>query len=312
MKQKPFLFIFLFVLLPFMANAQTDLTGATVTLNPAGYDYDGTECKPKVSGIRKGTKRYNSLKEGVDYDLSYTDNVNAGEATATLTFKGDYTGIAIQKFTINPKDLTREESVILHLDVDEVYCDGYPQEPSAKDIYYNERSLVPGTDFDLSYENNISPGVAYATATFKGNFAGSKMASFVIKYAEGLKIDEINFPDENFRNWVLSQSYGKDWVLTDEEIASITSIKITNKEIRNLKGLELFTSLTSIDDNAFYEFYSLVSVVMPNSVTTIGSNAFYECSGLKSLIISNNVTSIGEYNQEIKGKTNVEIIPVSA
>ena len=130
--------------------AQTDLTGATVTLTPTGYDYDGTECKPKVSGIRKGTQRYNSLVEGVDYDLSYTDNVNAGEATATLTFKGDYTGVATKTFTISPKDLSREESVVLVLSVTEVVYDGTEQTPSASDMYYDGKLLVSGTDYDLT------------------------------------------------------------------------------------------------------------------------------------------------------------------
>ena len=34
-----------------------------------------------------------------------------------------------------------------------------------------------------------------------------------------VEINETNFPDEKFRNWVLSQSYGADGMLTDDEIA---------------------------------------------------------------------------------------------
>ena len=41
-------------------------------------------------------------------------------------------------------------------------------------------------------------------------------------------------------------------------------------------------------------------------------NIFENCTSLISVTIGNSVTSIGEYNQEIKGVTNVEIIPVSA
>lgn len=59
-------------------------------------------------------------------------------------------------------------------------------------------------------------------------------------------IDETNFPDEKFRNWVLSQSYGKDGVLTDAEIAGIQRIDVYWKGIRSLKGIEFFTALKGL------------------------------------------------------------------
>ena len=73
------------------------------------------------------------------------------------------------------------------------------------------------------------------------------------------------------------------------------------------------------DNNPLYYAHHLYSdekneitdLVIPKEVTTIGECAFICCTGLTSVNIPNSVTSIGEYNQEIKGVTNVEIIPVS-
>ena len=161
--------------------AQTDLTGATITLSQSEYEYNGEPCCPTVTAIRKGTKRYNSLVAGVDYDLMYEDNVNAGEATARLNFKGDYTGVATKTFTISPIDLTTEESVVLTLDVSEVEYNGVEQKPGASELYYNNILLAPSKDYDLVYENNTNPGKATVTASFKGNYSGVKTDEFTIK-----------------------------------------------------------------------------------------------------------------------------------
>lgn len=59
----------------------------------------------------------------------------------------------------------------------------------------------------------------------------------------GLIINEENFPDGNFQNWLLIQSFGRDEVLTADEIAGITDIFASGKGIQNLKGIEYFTAL---------------------------------------------------------------------
>ena len=65
--------------------------------------------------------------------------------------------------------------------------------------------------------------------------------------AEGVDINEDNFPDVNFRNWLLDQPYGDDAVITDEEMAGITRITARGLGISDLTGIEYFTQLTDLD-----------------------------------------------------------------
>ena len=61
-----------------------------------------------------------------------------------------------------------------------------------------------------------------------------------------VEINETNFPDENFRNWLLEQEYGTDGVLTEDEIAEVVTIEVNEKGIHSLKGIEYFTELIAI------------------------------------------------------------------
>lgn len=65
--------------------------------------------------------------------------------------------------------------------------------------------------------------------------------------AGNLKISAINFPDENFRSFLLSQGYGADGVLTEKEIADIKSLEIPSLKIHSLNGIAFFTYLVELD-----------------------------------------------------------------
>ena len=62
----------------------------------------------------------------------------------------------------------------------------------------------------------------------------------------GVDITAENFPDENFRNWLLSQSYGTDGVITENEIMSIGKIDARSSGIVDLTGIEYFSLLTEL------------------------------------------------------------------
>ena len=61
-----------------------------------------------------------------------------------------------------------------------------------------------------------------------------------------VEIIETNFPDANFRSYLLSRYYGNDGVITDAEIATVTSIYVSSQNIASLKGIEFFTALTKL------------------------------------------------------------------
>lgn len=88
-------------------------------------------------------------------------------------------------------------------------------------------------------------------------------------------INQTNFPDENFRNYLKSKLcnddgvvYGKDGVLTDAEIAVIKQMYVTNKQISSLKGIEFFTELTELycDNNLL----SSLDVSNNTALTSLG------------------------------------------
>ena len=67
------------------------------------YVYDGTAKEPKVI-VKDGDI---TLEKDKDYEVSYENNVNAGENTASVkvTAKGNFSGSKIEKFSIHPKEV---------------------------------------------------------------------------------------------------------------------------------------------------------------------------------------------------------------
>ena len=71
-----------------------ELTGATITLdNSYSLDYTGSALAPPVTSVVK----YRTLTQGTDYTVSYSNNVNVGTATVTITGQGVYNGQEVTK-----------------------------------------------------------------------------------------------------------------------------------------------------------------------------------------------------------------------
>ena len=91
------------------------ITEASITddmiANIPSVTYNTKPHTPEVTVTFEGSP----LEAGKDYDVAYTNNINAGTATVTVTGKGNFTGTASKTFTINKAGLTLNPCTISEL-----------------------------------------------------------------------------------------------------------------------------------------------------------------------------------------------------
>ena len=84
-----------------------NLSNYSVKTEPVlGFFYDGKEKKPKIHLCGYNVSDY-YLEEGVDYTLSYSNNIEVGTACTTVTGMGKYTGkVYAETSILDPSDST--------------------------------------------------------------------------------------------------------------------------------------------------------------------------------------------------------------
>ena len=110
-----------------------------------------------------------------------------------------------------------------------------------------------------------------------------------------VEINETNFPDADFRSYLLSESYGSDGVITNAEIAEVTSIDVSLKNIASLKGIEFFTALTTL--NCLGNQLTALDVSKNTALTTLSCSI----NQLTSLDVSKNtaLTMLSCYENQL-------------
>lgn len=137
---------------------QADISSASIAaVGPFEYD-NGNEIKP-TPAITLGEKL---LENGVDYDLSYADNINVGIATLTATGKGEYQGTVSTTFQITKAKgslklkVNNEEST-----VEITYGDSIQ--------FTDDNGNAIGTDITIHYQMGETTDAVYDTATTQLN-----------------------------------------------------------------------------------------------------------------------------------------------
>lgn len=148
------------------------ITKAAITLGHTSYAFDGTRKTPGVT-VKIGSK---VLKNGTDYTVTYSHNLNAGTASVVITGKGAYGASVTKTFKITPASITK---ATITLSQTNYISNGTARTPAAT-VTLNKTKLVSGTNFTVSYKNNKASGTATAVITGKGNYTGTVNKTFKI------------------------------------------------------------------------------------------------------------------------------------
>ena len=288
------------------------------------YGTDGVLTEEEIAGVTNinvGNKNIQSLK-GIEYFTALTSlfcsnnlltmlDVSKNTALTELYCKGNQ---LTQLDVSNNTALTYlycEDNLLTTLDVSKntalkwLYCYQNQIKGVGMDALVDSLPAVDiGHMYVLYYEDeqNVMTTVQAAAAKAKGwtpyclnNDWEEYVGSEPVK--EELAINAENFPDENFRNYLLSQSYGTDGVLTEEEIAGVTYINVRSRNIQSLKGIDYFIALTELSCHS----NQLTELNLSKNTELVYLNCYN--NKLNSLDLSNNtkLIRVGCYQNQIKG-----------
>lgn len=162
-----------------IANFKTRTSIASATLNltlpEGGYVFDGEAKEPAVTVTLGGSTPASS-----NYTVDYSDNINAGTATVTVTGKNIYTGSATKNFTISKAALS-DLSVMIQ---GWIYGQ-YNEEVNAPRVDGNEGEgavtysykAAGATEFGASVPQNAGTHIVKATIAESANYQGKEVTN---------------------------------------------------------------------------------------------------------------------------------------
>ena len=249
-----------------------------VSVPALGMDISNSTYGIKVSGVvtkaytgkavtltgLKLTRGTTVLKNGIDYTVTYANNVKIGTAKVTITGKGRYRGSITKSFAIK----------------------------ASKTKVYSVKQAKTGVVYKYKVTNNASNGTG--TATLVGTTKTKKTKTYTSATVSAtVKIGGVSFKvtaigNNAFAGYIYLKKFtagGYVKTIGTNAFGGCTS----------LQTVALGKYVTVIGSKAFMKCYKLTTINFPAKLTTIGNYAFYGCKILKKAALGAYVKSIGSY-----------------
>ena len=225
-----------------------ELSSDTVTIMmiDRSFSYTGSAITPEIGVIYGDSQR---LTAGVDYTVSYENNVNVGTATARITGTGVFTGTVLVNFTIIKRSIIRCNFGNI---LEQLYNGSATgQTPLVTD---GGRTLTAGTDYTVAYVNNTQPGIATMTITGKGNYGGIKTIRYLINVKDMTEITASAASSKVKLSWNPVDGAGGYAIYTADNklIAKTTATSYTHKKLKSMKTYTYKVRPYVVSDGASY------------------------------------------------------------
>ena len=280
--------------------------GEPKTLNPLLY-----------VGSWANDQRMGMLREGVDYEIAYENNINATTddnlAKAIFTGIGDYEGSTmVKEFKIKPCEINTgyaDFEVVPNWDWPHLY-DGTPKDMTDVSVYSRGKLLTEGVDYEISYQTwkdmpeTVSSRIGSPTETVEVPIVIQGIGNYTSQWNSqsdyGTKVQYRIMPH-------VEESVGGTLVLnpgTDNEIPWTWQLDpdglLTVSGEGEMPAFSAQYWLGGSDPDHYYFYgwrhgYSdfVKRAVVIGNVTRIESNAFDGCTNLVEAILPESVEVIG-------------------
>ncbi len=189
------------------------------------------ECTIKGNKVGTGKLYWDGYIFGDAWNFYW--DVNVVSSTPSLTLTANPAGGTVEKGSWVQLTASNDEAIIYYTtDGSNPKTSSTYSWPTSQGVQINESCTLK------AYARLMSTGAESDVMTW----------SFTCKQPDVVvaEINATNFPDDNFRNYLLEQDYGKDGKLTQSELDNVTYLHVESKGINNLKGVEYFAALTSL------------------------------------------------------------------
>lgn len=291
------------------------IADGSVTITVAGGSaYDGTGQKPAVT-----------VKDGVsdltndDFEVAYSDNINAGEnAKVTITGKGNYGGSVEKTFTIARASLENAEIVLstdgsIKMEGKDVYvqeAEGAAVTPAIASVKAGDKELS-AEDYDVTYSNNTVPAAdAKVTLAGKGNYKDTAEVTFEIVSRAEIERAEQEAREKAAREKAAKEAAKK----AAAEKAAKAAAEKKAKKITNVKINTATVSKNAVNaavKKAGGSTKYVKTFTLGNKVKTIKAKTFVEYKKAVTLVIQTKKLTKNSINASLKGskitKINIKV-----